>query len=181
MSGEGPPRPGDLTTPAGFTLGLVGACWHQEIADRLLHQALAMANECHITAIRVERVPGVMELPVVAQAMALSCDAVVALGVVLRGETPHFDYVCQAATSGLVRVALDARTPVANGVLMCETTEQARNRAGFTPQSQNKGREAVAAAVAAALSMSRVAQARQSDPLSSVPRTDAEHPSEEVP
>ncbi|MFE9500618.1 6,7-dimethyl-8-ribityllumazine synthase [Streptomyces collinus] len=163
MSGQGPLPWPQLIAPKDFTLGLVGACWHRDVADRLLHEAQAMAKECQVSAIHTERVPGVMELPVIAQAMTRSCDAVVAVGVVLRGETPHFDYVCQAATSGLVRVALDAGIPVANGVSMCNTIEQARDRAGFVPQTQNKGREAVAAALASALSLSRMAHAGQPD------------------
>jgi 6,7-dimethyl-8-ribityllumazine synthase len=78
----------------------------------------------------VVRVSGAVELPVVAQALAETHDAVVALGVVVRGGTPHFEYVCDAVTAGLTRVALDARTPVGNGVLTCDTEQQALDRAG---------------------------------------------------
>ena len=82
-----------------------------------------------MTGPTVVRAPGAVELPVVAQALAERHDAVVALGVVIRGGDPHFEYVCDAVTAGLTRVALDAGKPVANGVLTCDTEDQARDRA----------------------------------------------------
>ena len=91
--------------------------------------------------------PGAVELPVVVQAAAASHDAVVALGVVVRGGTPHFEYVCEAVTYGLTRVALDSRTPVGNGVLTTDTIEQALDRAGLADSREDKGREAVLAAL----------------------------------
>jgi 6,7-dimethyl-8-ribityllumazine synthase len=88
-----------------------------------------------------------VELPVVAQALAATHDAVAALGLVLRGGTPHFEYVCDAVTAGLTRVALDASTPVGNGVLTCDTEQQALDRAGLPDSPEDKGREAVLAAL----------------------------------
>jgi 6,7-dimethyl-8-ribityllumazine synthase len=91
--------------------------------------------------------PGTFELPVVAASAAPGVDAVVALGVVIRGGTPHFDYVCQAATDGLGRVALDTGVPVGFGVLTCDDEAQALDRAGLPGSSEDKGREAALAAI----------------------------------
>jgi 6,7-dimethyl-8-ribityllumazine synthase len=99
------------------------------------------------------RVPGTFELPVVAAELARSHDAVVALGVVVRGGTPHFDYVCSAATDGLTRVALDSGTPVGFGVLTCDDDQQALDRAGLEGSEEDKGYEATAAALRTALTL----------------------------
>jgi Riboflavin synthase beta-chain len=88
---------------------------------------------------------------VIAQALARRHDAVVALGVVIRGETAHFDYVCRAVTDGLTRVALDESTPVAHGVLTVDTVDQARQRAGLPDSSEDKGWTATLSALDAAL------------------------------
>jgi 6,7-dimethyl-8-ribityllumazine synthase len=95
----------------------------------------------------VVRVPGTFELPVVAAELARSHDAVVALGVVVRGGTPHFDYVCSAATDGLTRVALDSGVPIGFGVLTCDDDAQALDRAGLEGSSEDKGYEATSAAL----------------------------------
>ena len=87
----------------------------------------------------------------VAQALATSHDAVVALGVVIRGGTPHFEYVCDSVTAGLTRVALDSGVPVGNGVLTCDTLEQAIARSGGPGATEDKGAEAMSAALATAL------------------------------
>ena len=97
------------------------------------------------------RVAGAVELPVVAAELAASHDAVACLGAVIRGGTPHFEYVCDAVTAGLTRVALDAATPVGNGVLTCDTLEQARDRCGLDDSLEDYGWEAVVAALATAL------------------------------
>jgi 6,7-dimethyl-8-ribityllumazine synthase len=96
-------------------------------------------------------VAGAVELPVVAQALAKQYDAVACLGAVIRGGTPHFEYVCDAVTAGLTRVALDSGTPVGNGVLTCNTIEQARDRSGLPDSSEDKGWEAVVAALDTAI------------------------------
>jgi 6,7-dimethyl-8-ribityllumazine synthase len=90
---------------------------------------------------------------VVAEALARRCDAVVALGVVIRGETAHFDYVCRSVTDGLTRVALDSSTPVAHGVLTVNSLDQARDRAGFADSAEDKGWSATVAALDAALAI----------------------------
>ena len=97
------------------------------------------------------RVPGSFELPVVAAALAPTHDALVALGVVIRGGTPHFDYVCRAATDGLVRVGLDHGVPVGFGLLTCDTEQQALDRAGLPGSVEDKGAEAADAALRTAL------------------------------
>jgi 6,7-dimethyl-8-ribityllumazine synthase len=94
-----------------------------------------------------------VELPVLAQALARRCDAVVALGVVIRGDTAHFEYVCQSVTDGLTRVALDEQTPVAQGVLTVDTVDQALERAGLPDSGEDKGWAATVAALDAALAL----------------------------
>jgi 6,7-dimethyl-8-ribityllumazine synthase len=102
----------------------------------------------------VVRVPGTFELPVVVSALAREgYDAVVALGVVIRGGTPHFEYVCSAATDGLTRVAVDTTVPVGFGVLTCDDERQALDRAGLEGSPEDKGREAALAAVATAVTL----------------------------
>jgi len=114
-------------------------------------RALAAAAASGVAGPPVVRVPGAVELPVVAAELAAHHDAVVCLGAVIRGGTPHFEYVCQAVTYGLARVALDARTPVGNGVLTCDTLDQARARCGGQDSVEDKGWEAVVAALSTAL------------------------------
>jgi 6,7-dimethyl-8-ribityllumazine synthase len=143
---------------AGLTLGIVATRWHAELVDHMLDRAVAAAEACNVDHVTVARVVGSVELPVVAQALARRCDAVVALGVVIRGDTPHFDYVCRSVTDGLTRVALDEETPVAHGVLTVETLEQARDRAGFEGSGEDKGWAAAVAALDAALALRAVHQ-----------------------
>ncbi|WP_214370420.1 6,7-dimethyl-8-ribityllumazine synthase [Pseudonocardia sp. H11422] len=151
MSGEGRPVDvGDLTQAAGLRVGIAAASWHAEVADALVERALEVAEKAGAVP-TVVRVPGTVELPVVCQELARSHDAVVALGVVIRGGTPHFEYVCDAVTAGLTRVALDERVPVGNGVLTCDTPEQARDRSGLPGSSEDKGTEACVAALHTAL------------------------------
>ena len=152
MSGSGAPVV-EAVDAAGLTLGIVATTWHAEITDQLLERALAAARESGVTAPTVVRVPGAVEPPVVAQALTERHDAVVALGVVVRGGTPHFEYVCDAVTAGLTRVALDAGKPVGNGVLTCDTEELARDRAGLPGSAEDKGWEATIAALATALTL----------------------------
>jgi 6,7-dimethyl-8-ribityllumazine synthase len=152
MSGSGAPvvEPVDA---AGLTLGIVAATWHAEITDQLLERSVEAARASGVSAPTVVRAPGAVELPVIAQALAERHDAVVALGVVIRGGTPHFEYVCDAVTAGLTRVALDAGKPVGNGVLTCDTEEQARDRAGLPGSAEDKGWDATIAALATALTL----------------------------
>lgn len=138
---------------SGVRLGIVASTWHREICDALLAGALKVAVESGVDNATVVRVLGAIEIPVVAQELARSHDAVIALGVVIRGQTPHFDYVCDAVTQGLTRVSLDASRPVANGVLTTNDEEQALDRAGLPTSAEDKGAQAAAAALAAALTL----------------------------
>jgi 6,7-dimethyl-8-ribityllumazine synthase len=152
VSGTGAPVV-EAVDAAGLSLGIVATTWHAEITDRLLARAVEAAQASGVPDPTVVRAPGAVELPVVAQALAERHDAVVALGVVIRGGTPHFEYVCDAVTAGLGRVALDAGKPVGNGVLTCDTEEQARDRAGLPDSAEDKGWEAAIAALATALTL----------------------------
>ena len=150
MSSEGRPS-GACVDAAGLSLAIAATRWHAEITNSLVRRAVAAAAACGIDEPLVVRVPGAVELPVVAAELAASHDAVACLGAVIRGGTPHFEYVCDAVTAGLTRVALDAGTPVGNGVLTCDTLEQARERCGLDDRHEDKGWEAVVAALDTAL------------------------------
>ena len=149
MSGEGRPETAlDLGECAGLRLAIVATRWHETITESLLAGALRAAEQAGLDeAPTVVRVAGAVELPVVAQTLARDHDAVVVLGVVIRGGTPHFDYVCDSVTQGLTRVALDESTPVGNGVLTCDTEQQALDRAGLSDSKEDKGQEATVAAL----------------------------------
>jgi len=150
MSGAGAPA----ATPvdcSDLRVAVVAASWHQTVMDGLLDGALRACADHGVVEPRVVRVPGSFELPVAAQALAAAgYDAVVALGVVIRGGTPHFDYVCAAATDGLNRVALDHTVPVGFGLLTCDDDDQALDRAGIAGSREDKGYEAASAALATA-------------------------------
>lgn len=152
MSGTGVPDLPDIDG-SGLKLAVVASTWHETICNALLDGALKVAAGAGVQNPTVVRVLGAIEIPVVAQALAANHDAVVALGVVIRGETPHFDYVCDAVTQGLTRVSLDASTPVANGVLTTNTEQQALDRAGLPSSSEDKGAQAAAAALSTALTL----------------------------
>lgn len=152
MSGSGAPRID--ADGAGLRVTIVASSWHTQVMDGLLagaRRALAAAGVQDVTLVRV---PGSFELPVAAQqAASRGVDAVVALGVIIRGGTPHFDYVCQAATIGLTEVAVRTGVPVGFGVLTCDDEWQALMRAGLPGSSEDKGGEAAQAAVATALAL----------------------------
>lgn len=134
----------------GFTgkrVVVVASSWHEQIMDALIAGATRVISQAGVMA-EVHRVPGTFELPIAARAAALSgADAVVALGVVIRGETPHFDYVCQAATDGILRVGLETGVPIGFGVLTCDDEKQALDRSGLPGSKEDKGAQAAAAAL----------------------------------
>ncbi len=144
----------DLTAQASaLRVAVVAASWHTTVMNGLLDGARRALAESGVEP-TVVRVPGSFELPVAAARLArCGYDAVVALGVVIRGGTPHFDYVCSAATSGLTRVAVDTGVPVGFGVLTCDTEEQALDRAGLAGSGEDKGYEAAQAAVVTATTL----------------------------
>ena len=147
MSGAGAPQQ-EAVDCSGLRVAVVAASWHEVVMDGLLAGAHRALEAHRVEDVEVVRVPGTFELPVVAGALAAKgYDAVVAFGVVVRGGTPHFEYVCSAATDGLTRVALDHGVPVGFGVLTCDTEEQALDRAGLPGSAEDKGWEATAAAL----------------------------------
>ncbi|NGN65291.1 6,7-dimethyl-8-ribityllumazine synthase [Streptomyces sp. A7024] len=153
MSGKGAP---ELTVKncEDLRVAVVAAQWHDKVMDGLVEGALRALRELGIVEPTLLRVPGSFELPVVAKALAdRGYDAIVALGVVIRGGTPHFEYVCQGVTMGLTQVSVDTGVPVGFGVLTCDTEEQALDRAGLPGSAEDKGHEAVTAAVATAASL----------------------------
>ena len=150
MSGEGRPEAA-VPQCEGIRLAIAATRWHGNITDTLLERALVAAKQAKIDEPTVVRVAGAVELPVICQELAKHHEAVVALGVVIRGGTPHFEYVCDAVTAGLTRVSLDEGTPVGNGVLTVNNEEQALDRAGLPDSAEDKGFEACAAALEAAM------------------------------
>ncbi|WP_308796811.1 6,7-dimethyl-8-ribityllumazine synthase [Agromyces silvae] len=146
MSGTGSPTLDVDGT--GLEVVIVAGSWHDEITDGLIAGATTTLDEAGASHTLV-RVPGSFELPVVAKAaLEAGADAVVALGVIIRGGTPHFEYVSSAATDGLTRVALDTGKPVGFGVLTLDDEQQGLDRAGLPGSKEDKGREAAEAAVA---------------------------------
>lgn len=155
MSGHGAPVIGanELVAAgkAGIRAVIVAASWHTQIMDGLIDGSLRAAADAGIQTPDIVRVPGTFELPVAAARLAHGYDTVVALGVVIRGGTPHFDYVCQGATLGLTDVSVRTGTPVGFGVLTCDTEEQAIARAGLEGSIEDKGYEAMSAGLQTAL------------------------------
>ncbi len=146
MSGAGAPK---LQIDAsGLQIAIVVTSWHTQITDGLLAGAERALKAAGNTEYEIWRVPGAFELALGAQyAIDAGADAVVALGVVIQGDTPHFDYVCSAATDGLNRVQLDSGVAVGFGLLTVNTEQQALDRAGLPGSKEDKGAEAVEAAV----------------------------------
>lgn len=156
MTGHGAPvqQPIDCSD---LRVAVVAASWHEQVMGGLLGGAGRALDDYHVADRRVIRVPGAFELPVVASALAAQgYDAVIALGVVIRGGTPHFEYVCNATTDGLSRVALDHTTAIGFGVLTCEGDQQALDRAGLEGSKEDKGYEATAAALLTARTLKEV-------------------------
>ncbi|MGW3953781.1 6,7-dimethyl-8-ribityllumazine synthase [Streptomyces sp. NPDC004752] len=158
MSGKGAPEL-SVRNVGDLKVAVIAAQWHQKVMDGLVDGALRALHDLGIDEPTLLRVPGSWELPVVAKALAgRGYDAIVALGVVIRGGTPHFDYVCQGVTQGLTQVSVDTGVPIGFGVLTCDTEEQALDRAGLTGSREDKGHEAVTAAVATVAALRSVSE-----------------------
>ncbi|MDX6312943.1 MAG: 6,7-dimethyl-8-ribityllumazine synthase, partial [Streptomyces sp.] len=143
MSGKGAP---ELTVKncRDLRVAVIAAQWHVQVMDGLVDGALRALHELGIDEPTLLRVPGSFELPVAAKVLASrGYDAIVALGVVIRGGTPHFEYVCHGVTEGLTKVSVDTGVPIGFGVLTCDTEEQALDRAGLPGSNEDKGHEAV--------------------------------------
>jgi 6,7-dimethyl-8-ribityllumazine synthase len=138
---------------SGLRVAIVAASWHSTVMDGLIDGARRGLAEAGVSSVELVRVPGAFELSVACARLAPSYDAMVALGVVIRGGTPHFDYICQAATTGLTDVSVRTGVPVGFGVLTCDDEQQALARAGLEGSSEDKGHEAATAAVATVLTL----------------------------
>jgi 6,7-dimethyl-8-ribityllumazine synthase len=166
MSGDGRPAPSRIDTRAaqGLRVGVVSTRWYPEVTDALLAGALRALEQLGVIEPTVLRVPGAFELPVAAKALAgTGHHAIVCLGLVVRGGTPHFEYVCQGVTQGLTAVSVTCGIPVGFGVLTCDTIEQAIDRSGLPGSREDKGREAAEAAVETALLLRGLRQGMTSD------------------
>lgn len=156
MSGDGSPidRPFDCHD---LRVAVVAASWHEKVMAGLLEGTLDALKRHQVDSPVVVRVPGSFELPVVADALARQgFDAVIALGVIIRGGTPHFEFVSTAATDGLNRVALDHGIPIGFGLLTCDNEEQALDRAGLDGSREDKGYEATSAALQTAVTLRKI-------------------------
>ncbi|HEY6801502.1 MAG TPA: 6,7-dimethyl-8-ribityllumazine synthase [Agromyces sp.] len=152
MSGKGSPSEAISSSidGTGLRVVIVAGSWHEQISNGLIAGA-TRTLEASGASFDLVRVPGSFELPVVSKAvLEAGADAVVALGVIIRGGTPHFEYVSAAATEGLTRVALDTGKPVGFGVLTLDDEQQGLDRAGLPGSKEDKGREAAEAAIATA-------------------------------
>lgn len=150
MSGAGAPATGNIDG-RGLNVVIIAGTWHEVISEALIVGAERVLNDAKASH-RLVRVPGSFELAVAAQAaFAGGADAVVALGVIIRGGTPHFEYVSAATTDGLTRVSLDAGKPVGFGVLTLDDEQQGLDRAGLEGSKEDKGAEAADAALRTAL------------------------------
>lgn len=146
MSGAGAPK-AERIDASGLRIAIVASRWHDLVMGGLVDGALRACRETGADA-ELIRVPGSFELPIgVAAAIDRGYRVAVALGVVIRGDTPHFDYVCRGATDQLARIAVDTRVPVGFGLLTCDTEEQAIARAGLPGSKEDKGHEATSAAI----------------------------------
>jgi 6,7-dimethyl-8-ribityllumazine synthase len=153
MSGAGAPNALENVDGTGLNVVIVAGTWHDEITDGLIAGAKRTLEASGATFSLV-RVPGSFELPVVSKAaLEAGADAVVALGVIIRGGTPHFEYVSSAATDGLTRVAIDTGKPVGFGVLTLDDEAQGIDRAGLPGSREDKGAEAAHAALSTAVTL----------------------------
>lgn len=146
MAGNAP----DLDVPQlpKAKIAIISSSWHLDICNDLIAGATRALKAANVAAIETIYVPGSFEIPLAAQkAFEKGFDAVVAVGLVLKGETPHFDYVCQGVTQGVIDVQLKFSKPIGYGVLMCNNLEQAIARSGRPASSEDKGYDSAIAAL----------------------------------
>lgn len=155
MSGHGAPTL--KVDGRGLRVAVVAASWHTQVMDGLVAGAQRALADAGVGDVPLVRVPGTVELSVACARVAPAYDALVALGVVIRGGTPHFDYVCSGVTQGLTDVSVRTGVPIGFGVLTCDTDEQALDRAGLPGSGEDKGHEAAMAAVATAVTLGSLA------------------------
>lgn len=161
MAGHGAPARGAVEGASDLKVFILASQWHEQVMNGLLNGAQRALDASGVENYTIMRVAGTYELPVAAARVAqVHPDAIVALGVVIRGGTPHFDYVCGAATNGLTQVSVSTGIPIGFGVLTCDNDEQAIDRAGLPGSSEDKGYEATQAALSSAVSLSKFPRPR---------------------
>jgi 6,7-dimethyl-8-ribityllumazine synthase len=153
MSGRGNPaqslsRALDAKSGKGKKIAIIAAQWHSEIVDILVLNAQSELQRLGVKKVDLYRVPGSFEIPVMAAHLVDSYDGLITLGLVLRGGTAHFEYVCAGVTQGLTHLGVTKRRPIAFGVLMCDTLQQAIDRSGSPDSPENKGAECAQAVIA---------------------------------
>jgi|TARA_B110000977_G_scaffold145400_1_gene184501 6,7-dimethyl-8-ribityllumazine synthase len=152
VSGSGAPNL--KVSAVGKKVVIVATSWHLEIMAGLIAGAQKELKVSGAEDVQLNMVPGAFELPLAAKwAFDQGADLVIALGVVIQGGTPHFDYICSSATEGLTRVQLDANKPLGFGLLTVNDEQEALNRAGLEGSKEDKGAEAVQAALAMSVLM----------------------------
>ena len=158
MSGAGTPAE-ELSRTLGSQAGkgkkiaIIAASWHAEIVEAMVERSLAALTLLGVSQVDTHRVPGSFEIPVMIANLIEKYDGFISLGLVLRGETAHFEYVCSGVTQGIMELSLASRKPIAFGVLMCETLEQAINRSGLPGSTEDKGLECAQAVIATLLAI----------------------------
>ena len=146
MSGNSPAI--DLPQLPKARVAIISSSWHLDICDDLIAGAQRALTAAAIKDVEVIYVPGSFEIPLASQiAFEKGYGAVIAVGLVLKGETPHFDYVCQGVTQGVMDVSLKFSAPIGFGVLMCNTLDQAVARSGRPGSSEDKGYDGAVAAI----------------------------------
>ena len=129
-------------------VAIISYSWHLDICNDLIAGAQRALQLAQVSKVEVQYVPGSFEIPLAAQyAFDKGFDAVVAVGLVLKGETPHFDYVCQGVTQGVIDVSLKYGKPIGYGVLMCDDLDQAVARCGRPHSKEDKGYDSAIAAL----------------------------------
>ena len=132
----------------GAKVAIISSSWHLDICNDLIAGAKRALTAAQVGTVEIQFVPGSFEIPLAAQfAFEAGFDAVVALGLVLKGETPHFDYVCQGVTQGVIDVSLKHSKPIGYGVLMCNDLDQAIDRCGRATSKEDKGYDSAVAAL----------------------------------
>jgi 6,7-dimethyl-8-ribityllumazine synthase len=153
MSGKGTPTEKlatelDSKAGKGRKIAIVAAQWHGEIVETMVARAVAELERVGTKKIAIFHVPGSFEIPVMAANVVDEFDALITLGLVLRGETAHFEYVCSGVTQGITQLSVHTKKPIAFGVLMCDTLQQAIDRSGAPGSAEDKGRECAQAVIA---------------------------------
>ncbi len=161
MSGEGSPI-GELShslgpkSAKGRKIAVIAASWHGEIVEVMVERSLSELTRLGVKKVDVFRVPGSFEIPVMAANLIHSYDGLITLGLVLRGETAHFEYVCSGVTQGITQLAVTSKKPIAFGVLMCETLAQAIARSGVEGAAEDKGVECAQAVIATLIAIDSI-------------------------